>query len=534
MKKRTLALIMSGVMTLSALLGGCGAGNSSAGSDSGEGNSAENGEGYVTTYGEKQFGDVTIQVEVFDRSNAPEGSSVVDNKWVDYINEEMSKVGIHVEMVAVPRAEETTKVQVMMASGTAPDIIFTYDKSMAEDYYDKGGTVKLNDYIDGEGQAANLKAYVTEEVLNVCRNRDGDLWGVTAKRNSTAKNNLFIRKDWLDELNMEIPTTTDELYDVLKAFKENNPDNRDDVIACDVSFNIGAATVGILAQTFMESVTDETQYNISNFCPVYTDDGYVEYLRYLNKLYNDGLMDPEYYTSTSPEENMINGRTGFMEWGFDGNVTYNRLSNLQKNQADAEMVAIPALKNVNDGETYGIADPVSGMYIIIPKTCENVEAAITYLDWLATKDGGYVLYNGFEGEHYKLEDGVPVVIDQAYNDTDKDWLRTDLFLVGNPGYFESEEEMIEVRAKELGYEQYVKDDYAIAETGIIRSVPTYVSPTQTKNYSDIEVIMEENQVKCITCAPEDFDAQIETYRAALKAAGMDDVVAERTEYFSAN
>lgn len=291
MKKRTLALTMAGIMTLSALLAGCGSGGSSAGSSSDGSGSGDNGGDYVTTYGEKKFDDVTIQVEVFDRSNAPEGSSCVDNKWVDYINEEMNKVGINVEMVAVPRSEETTKVQVMMASGTAPDIIFTYDRSMAEEYYEKGGTVKLNDYIDGEGQAANLKSYVTEDVLDVCRNDDGDLWGLTAKRTSTAKNNLFIRKDWLDKLDMDVPTTPDELYDVLKAFKENNPDGRNDVIPCDISFNIGRSIVGILAQSFMESVADETQYNISSFCPVYTDDGYVEYLRYLNKLYNEGLMD---------------------------------------------------------------------------------------------------------------------------------------------------------------------------------------------------------------------------------------------------
>ena len=538
MKKRFFAMTMAALMTMSAMLAGCSntdsgstANTNSSVADSSEEQSVA---GYVTTYGEKQFDDVTIQVEVFDRSNAPEGSTCVDNKWVDYINQEMNKVGINVEMVAVPRAEETTKIQVMMASGTAPDIIFTYDRSLAEDYYAKGGTVKLNDYIDGEGQAKNFKNYVTESIIDVCRNADGDLWGLTAKRTSTVKNNLFVRKDWMEKAGLEVPTTVDELYEVLKVFKENNPDGRNDVIALTPYF-IGRANVSILAQAFMESVADEVQYNVASFCPVYTDDGYVEYLRFLNKLYNEGLMDPEYYANTNMEENLVNGRIGFFESGYEDNIRYGRLESLQELQADADVVAVPALENVNDGKQYGIADPVNGMYIIIPKTCENVEAAVTYLDWMASESGGFVLYNGFEGEHYELIDGVPTVIDQSYNDTDKDWLRMDLFLIGMPGYFQSVEELIASEEMTFpGYEQHVRDNYSVAQTGIIRSVPSYVSPSQSVYYSDIDVVMEENQVKCITCAPEDFDAQIGIYRAALKEAGMDAVVEERTAYFSGN
>ena len=71
----------------------------------------------------KCLDNVTIKVELFDRSNAPEGSTLTDNRWVKYVNEEMNKVGINVEFVAVPRADEVTKMQTMMSSGTAPDML---------------------------------------------------------------------------------------------------------------------------------------------------------------------------------------------------------------------------------------------------------------------------------------------------------------------------------------------------------------------------------------------------------------------------
>lgn len=134
LKRRLLAGAMSAAV-LTGLLTGCGSSSSeSAKTDAttsdgtGETVAAESSEGsaYQTTYGDKQFDDVTITVELFDRSNAPSGSTITENKWTQYVNQEMNKVGINVEFVPVPRSDEITKMQTMVASQTAPDITITY------------------------------------------------------------------------------------------------------------------------------------------------------------------------------------------------------------------------------------------------------------------------------------------------------------------------------------------------------------------------------------------------------------------------
>ncbi|MCC8101061.1 MAG: extracellular solute-binding protein [Clostridiales bacterium] len=495
--------------------------------------------GYQTTYGDKIFDDVTITVEIFDRSNAPEGSTVVDNKWVDYVNQEMNKVGITVDFVAVPRSEESTKIQVMMASGTAPDLILTYDQNLATSYYEKGGLTILNDYVDGEDQARNIKEYVTEETMDACRADNDELWGIAAKRDNTIQSNLFIRKDWLDILGMDVPETVDELYEVLKAFKEENPGNVDNLIPF-LSTYMGYCSYSVMAGAFMTSVSDETEFNIRSYRPVYADDGYTEYLRFLNKLYNEGLTDPEYYTyisdSTQIAAVVASGRVGFYEGGFNDNLAANKGSVLQTLRAanpDAEFVSIPPLQSVNDGEQYNWSYESNGAYLLIPKTCKNVEAVLTYLDWQGTRDGGYVLANGFEGEHYELEDGIPVVIDTEYNAEDLDWIRYDIFLLGNGTYFESEELNMQTYAKKfVGYEDYVIDNFENGSAGTCMVVPAYVSETQGTNSTEITLVMDENHVKCITCGTDEFDTAIDTYRTAMGKAGMEQVIEERTEYFS--
>jgi putative aldouronate transport system substrate-binding protein len=493
---------------------------------------------FQTTFGSKNFDDVTITVEVFDRSNAPEGSTVIDNKWEDYINEAMGKVGIKVEFVAVPRAEEVSKIQLMMASQTAPDVMLCYNSAVVEGFFNDGGTIDLAPYIDAEDQAQNLKEYIGEECMSIGRNADNALWAVPARRSVTAENNLFLRKDWLDKLGMQIPTTVDELYNVIKAFKENNPEGRTDVVAS--SFY---TEINIAAFPFLNSIADEKSYEInagSTMDFLYTDPGAGEYFRWLNKLYNEGLMDPEYYVRTdqTKKEDFVSGRLGVLESNVSYNVDSMRgslLQALKQNNPEADVISIPPMKNVNDGQVYNKGYSVNGAYVFIPQTCKNIEAAVTYLDWLATEEGGFTLFHGMEGEHFKYDtEGIPVIIDPEYNGMDKDWIRHDLFLIGNQGYYKTPEEFAKATSKEApGFEQYVLDNYNNASAGIVRNNPTYTSPIYTEKNTEIGLLSDEYIVKIITCKPEEFDTNLSELLGKLKDVGYDEIVKDRTDYFNA-
>jgi ABC-type sugar transport system, periplasmic component len=500
---------------------------------------------FQTTFGSKTFDNKTITVMVFDRSNAPEGSTVVNNKWVDYINKNMNKVGITVKFVAVPRSEELNKVQLMMSSGTGPDIMLCYTTSVVEGFFNDGGTYDLAPYIDGADQAKNLKEYIGEDCLSIGRNADKALWAIPARRSTTAASNVFIRKDWLDDLGMQIPTTIDELYKVLTAFKNNNPDGRKDVIAAGFATCKKAGDpAGLMSYAFLKNIADEKTFVTEDGSAadlIYTDPGFGEYFKWLNKLYNEGLMDPEYYVDNDNKlkEDFVNGKMGC----FESNVNYNvdslrgsLLKALQSSDKDADIVSISPMKNVNDGQVYNNGYPINGAYVFIPKTCKDVEAAVTYLDWLATKEGGFTLFHGNEGEHFKYDDaGVPCVIDAAYNATDKDWIRHDLFLIGNQGYYKTADEFAKATSKEApGYEDYVLNNFANAALGTVRNDPTFTAPTFTEKSTEISVIREEYFVKLVTCTTDKYDATLAEFKSKLKDVGYDKIIQERTDYYNNN
>ena len=475
---------------------------------------------------------VEISVMVFDRGNIPDGQGTIDNnRWTQWLNEKMAPQGVQIKFMPIPRSEEAQKIPVLMSSGTAADIMMTYDNTLVEKFYRDGGTYELTPYIEAHG--ADLVKYIGQEVLDAGKTVEGEQFAIPARRATQVQTNCFIRKDWLDKLDLEIPKTVDELYNALKRFKEDDPDNlgKDKIIA----WNGGG---GVISRAFLKEL-EPKQYLINSVNFTYADEGYKEYLKFRNKLYNEGLMDPEYFTaqdfSQRAKEYMVSGVAGYWEYDVNGNVDSLRgglLQNLKQNFPDAEFVSMIPVANVNDGKVYNPSYPATGAFNFIPKTAKNPDACIKYLSFLAG-EGGFTVFHGFEGEHYKLEDGVPVVIDAEHNAETKDYTRHDLFLVGNQGYYETEEDFAIATSKELpGWEQYVLDNYSNGAEGIRLPTGIYSSPTQVEESGNLNKINEDYEVKVTTCKPEEFEALYNEWIEELKKYNIEKIIQERTEYYN--
>ena len=548
MKKRVISLVFATIFA-TTMLAGCGVktdlpesgtvseGTSDTASQGEESAEADTPSKYQTTYGSKQFNNVTITVELFDRSNAPEGSTIIDNKWTKYVNEQMNKVGINVEFVPVPRWDEVTKMQALVPAGEAPDLTLTYTYAYAEDYFNQGGTWDLSEFVDGKDQAQNLRAYIGSDVLDIGRNSEGQLYGIVAKRATTAKSNYFIRKDLLDKLGLAIPTNPDELYNCIEKMVKENPNGDKNAVGAIIwnGWN--------LKEVFSKIAGDPLKCNIcgggEEVIQDYYDPGMRDYYKFMNKLYNNGLLHHEYYTLKEDDfkSQIVSGKLCFAEYSVNGNVDVLRgslLKTLKENVPDADFAAIPQFKNVNDGNVYSAGYGEGGLIAFCPKTAseEKVEACMTYLDWMCTKEGGFVLYHGFEGENYNMVDGVPQVIDAEYNATDKDWIRTDIFIVGNQGYFQSVEDFNKCTAKEApGFEDYVMNNYELALEGTVIHDSAYTSPSTADLITDLNIAKDDYQTKVITCPEAEFEATYDEYMDELKNIGIDTIIDERTEYY---
>lgn len=470
-----------------------------------------------------------ISVMLFDRANIPDSEGTIsDNRWTTFLNEGMAPLNIHVTFEPLPRSEEGTKIPVLMASGTASDVMMTYNNALVEQFYHDGGTVDLSSYVEEFG--ADLKAYLGEKVLMAGQLSDGAQFAIPARRAIYTRHNLFVRKDWLDTLGMDIPTTTDEFLDMLRAFKEKDPGNVGDELVPywgDYLFRM----------SFLEEL-DEISYQINQASFAYGDPGNKEYLRFRNTMYNEGLMDPEYFAEKNfgqrERESFARGILGAWISNTNANVDALRgslLQTLRETVPEADFIAISTLVNVNDGNIHNDSYPLTGGFNFVPKTAENPDAVVKYLNYLAG-DGGFAVFHGIEGEHFNFEDGVPVVIDGEYNATTKDWGRHDFFLVGNQGYYETPKDFAAATAKEIpGYEEYVISNYALAGEGIVFASSIFKTEMQLEQSGNFDKVNEDYEVKLTTCAPEDFDSIYEDYLVELERYGIKEILEEREAYF---
>jgi putative aldouronate transport system substrate-binding protein len=365
---------------------------------------------------------VSITVEVFDRGTDGGKTDPTDNVWTDWIKKKvLEDENISVTFVPVPRTEETRTINNMMAAGSAPDICYSYSTEMITNFGELGGLVDLAPYVDT--LLADYKAFlgmdpgVPGEHL-IYRARDlqtGKLYMIPGRYMYTASQNLFIRKDWLDKLGLPLPSTKEEFYDALAAFKEKDPGGvgKNRVIPFTMSTDV-RWTAGVIVDPFIDPYLSNKERWINTVIDRYILlPGYKEGFRFLNKMYNNGLIDPDFplYKTDDPLNNLLkSGAAGSFAHNWDQIYRDNTriLEDLQKNVPGAELVPIDAIQGI-DGLTHKRGSPATSMFWFIPSSAKNPQAAIRYANWLSRFENYNFLQIGQEGVNHEMVNGVPSI-----------------------------------------------------------------------------------------------------------------------------
>ena len=186
-----------------------------------------------------------ITVEVYDRG-IDGGSDVTNNMYTEYIKKGMLEDhNVEVEFVAVPRWTEVEQINNLLAAGTAPDLCVTYDLPTIKTYSAMGGVCDMSELVETyKDDLPNLWNWLTE--TNIYWDKDpatGELYDIETKLANQNRTNCFVRRDWLDKLGLEAPTTKEEFYNMLCAFRDNAEtllgDDADKMIPFSVSYDVG-------------------------------------------------------------------------------------------------------------------------------------------------------------------------------------------------------------------------------------------------------------------------------------------------------
>lgn len=138
---------------------------------------------------------------------------------------------------------------------------------------------------------------------------------------------------------------------------------------------------GNLAESFWGKQSDEEFATT----PVWIRDGNKDALKFLNKLYNEKLISPDFALDKQAKQadaDVTNGKVGFFSANWDYPLRQNISDPLKKNVPTATFVPIDTFINA-DGKYKKIAYNENGVNVFIPKSSKNAELAIKYLNWMS-------------------------------------------------------------------------------------------------------------------------------------------------------
>lgn len=417
MKKKWLTII-----PLALTLAACGNNEQAEGETGDTGDTATEATENVRTEG-LPIVDEPVEMEFF----VGKGAMNAEHDWNDFFlwneYEEMTGIEIQWNQVQTEGLEEQRNLS--LVQNDLPDVYYlaAFPNTDIYRYGDQGVFVALNDYIDE--YAPNLNALMDEnpEIRKAITFPDGNIYSMPSIIEEDfvsvrIASRPWINQDWLDELGMDIPETTEEFYDYLVAVRDLDPAGNGNTIP------FGGTSIGELTQYLAGSYGvmnrgvrngpidyDEENEQVNFYA---NDDEYRELLRYMNRLYSEGLIDQNIFT---------------IEWGqFLANAQENQYATmvfydpqeLFGDEVGLQYTGMSALEGPNGDHSYIKVAPMVNTIgnFLITNENENPAAAVRWMDHFYSDEGSKFYYMGVEGETYEEVDGELQYVDEIANPAD--------------------------------------------------------------------------------------------------------------------
>ena len=481
---------------------------------------------------------VQVTQLIYDRGTIPSSEGNLEMNWfTKRINKNVEKLGIKIKFVPVPSASREQKLAVMIASSQAPDICVTYDQVLLQNYTRNGGLLDMLPYMDKFG--GEIKKIIGETRLEQSK-IDGKLTRIFSNQYYQS-DSTFIRQDWLDLLGMKAPTNIDELYAYLKAVKEKDPGKVGDKL---IPFLMpgGDGVVGRAENDLLQAFLKESPSMEKIATPYQNWTETKDMYRFLNKLYNEKLTDFLILDKDQSQlkQKLMLGQVGatvnlghFMVHSAYGNIS----ENLAKNVPGAKYVATYPWKAAATKEaiiSLFVNGPGNAKTFFIPKTAKDPEAAVKYLNYMASTEYTTLATKGIESVDYKMVDGIPTPL---HNERFKDhngWIEPG-YMTLDTLYSTDVVKMVKNYATQFS-EQY-RNDYVKgivvgqAITKYATPIINLATPMSGKYQANLTQKWNTTIAKSLMASVKDFDQVFDDGLKAWKSEGGDEVTKEALELY---
>ncbi|MDE7333924.1 MAG: extracellular solute-binding protein [Lachnospiraceae bacterium] len=396
MKAKKLCTLLLTLSLAAGMISGCGGKGGDASSTSGGGNE-----------GGSESGDGVIELTFYNADGE-------EDPWTDPVAQVLTeKTGVKLK-TEYPVSSDDQKVALMIAEQNYPDMI--YAKGDAGSLIDAGALIDMTDLIEEYGP--NIKKLYGEEFEKLkYSNDDPAIYQLSSYAvggtNYKHSGNAQIQWAVLKENNYKVPETLDEFEKMLKDYIAAHPTTDDGMDTIGITLSTSdwhwMITLGNPAGYIAEGAPDNGQWLIDeNYNAIYKfrSQKVREYFKWLNRMYNEGVLDHEFATQTH-EDYIAKISTGRVLSLFDTDWDYSDGEKILKadGKVDKTYCGIPLTMDAGTkAPSLMYQGLTTGQGVGITTACKDPVAAIKYLDFLCSDEGQVLVNWGIEGTNYFLDD----------------------------------------------------------------------------------------------------------------------------------
>lgn len=405
MKMRKVFALLMAVALSASLLSGCGGGSGDSGSSGSSGAASEGSTG-------ESAGTDTSPI-TFTYYNADGRNDVWENTVGNAITA-ATGVSLKVSYPVSSTGDPGEDIALMIAEDKYPDLI--YAKQDVTNLYQAGALIDMTDLIEQYGP--NIKKMYGDEFdkLKWGSGDDGiyqlSYAGVRAQTLNSG-GSCQIQFAALKENNYEVPTTLEEYEKVIKDYMAAHPTTEDGLDTIGISMSASdwhwMITFGNPAGFIADAAPDNGQWLVDENYNCYykhASDDEKEYFRWLSRMYDEGVLDPNFATQTDDDyiAKLSSGRVVAIT---DAIWHYMSAESTLKADGKVDKTYCPlpvTLRADQKAPTLMYQGLQVGYGLGISKSCADPVRAVQFLDYLCSDEGAKLYKWGVEGENYLVDD----------------------------------------------------------------------------------------------------------------------------------
>ncbi len=355
-------------------------------------------------YGVPQISEKPITLKIY----ASKGSGTPDYNDMEHMKKYGEFTNVSVEWEQPPQDLSTERFNIVIASNELPDMFWNIKADQYTQLKTTKAIIPVQDYFS---QCPHLQNVMAEfpNMEKYIFDPDGQAYSLPFFDGLTVNDIMILRKDWLDQLGMDVPVTKDDWLQYWRGVRDNdvngNGDSSDEIPLSGTSFN---SVLSLMSAFEMDSMNNGFFVDPSDGNKVkysYYDSRFRDFISWIHQLWEENIIDPDILSTDSKTlgNNTALNLVGSYRGKLNGQLnTY--MTTMPDKIPGFDLLGTPPIQSDNGVSFHPGSVPLVRTDTIggvVTVTSKYPEECVRYCDWFydfsAPYGGAFMNIFGYEG-----------------------------------------------------------------------------------------------------------------------------------------